>query len=72
MRHWLIVFSLLIAHPVGFGAEPFQEAEVTKKFNLVSFLFGRQSDRSLSAMLSRGIELSRREGIRVPNCSFLT
>ena len=43
MRHWLIVFSLLIAHPAGFGAEPFQEAEVTKKFNLVSLLFGRDS-----------------------------
>ena len=43
MRHWLIVFSLLIAHPAGFGAEPFQEAEVTKKFNLVSLLSGQQS-----------------------------
>ncbi len=43
MRHWLIVFSLLIAHPAGFGAEPFQEAEVTKKFNLVSLLSGEQS-----------------------------
>jgi hypothetical protein len=43
MRHWLILLCLFIAHGTGFGAEPFQEAEVTKKFNLVSLLFGRQS-----------------------------
>jgi hypothetical protein len=43
MRYRAFLIFLCVAHAVGLGAEPFQEAEVTEKINLVSLLLGRES-----------------------------